>query len=57
MPGGGGDLTVTWSVTVVKDEGAASTGYAYFPRDASRHNITLLNPRSEVFYFPLKGAP
>jgi|GEM_PF-903422 len=57
MPSGGGDLTVTWSVTIAKDEGAASNGFAYFPRDASRHNVILLSPRSDVFYFPLKGAP
>lgn len=57
MPSGGGDLSITWAVTVAKDEGAAANAFAYFPRDASRHNVTLLSPRSEVFYFPFKGAP
>ena len=57
VPPGGGDVDVSWSVTVARDDGPSSGTGAYFVRDASRHNITLLSPTSNTFTFVLKGAP
>ncbi len=55
IPSGGGDLTVSWSVTIVKDEGSISSGGAY-AADGHRHKVIPLSPRSNIFSFPLKGA-
>lgn len=57
IPSGGGDISVTWNVTIVRDDGPASSGGSYFAVDGSRHNITLLGPVSKTVYFILKGAP
>lgn len=55
IPSGAGDLTVSWSVTIVKDAGVIPTGGAY-AMDGSRHKVLPLSPVSQVVSFPLKGA-
>ena len=57
IPGGGGDLSVFWSVIVARNDGQAESGGFYFPVDGTRHKVTFLSPGSTTFYFPLKGAP
>lgn len=48
------DTTVSWYVTVVKDNGAAPSG-AVGPGGA-RHRVTPLSPPSSPAQFPLKGS-
>jgi hypothetical protein len=55
VPSGAGDLTVFWSVTIVKDDGVIASGGAY-ASDGTRHKVLPLSPISQVVSFPLKGA-
>lgn len=55
IPSGGGDLTVSWSVTIVRDDGPTTSGGAY-AADGRRHKVIPISPRSSIFSFPLKGA-
>lgn len=55
IPRGGGDLTVSWSVTIVRDEGPTPSGGAY-AADGSRHKVIPISPRSSIYSFPLKGV-
>lgn len=54
VPSGAGDLTVFWSVTIVKEAGVIASGGAY-AADGSRHKVLPLSPVSQVVSFPLKG--
>ncbi len=55
VPSGAGDLTVFWSVTIVKEAGVIATGGAY-ASDGTRHKVLPLSPASQVVSFPLKGT-
>ncbi|MCL5951511.1 MAG: hypothetical protein M1132_07295 [Chloroflexi bacterium] len=48
------DVTVNWTVTVVKDAGKASTGAQ--ASDGTRHKTIPLSPTSARAQFPLKGS-
>ncbi len=48
------NVTVTWWVTVVRDDGKAGSGA--FGADGSRHKTTPLSPSSNHVEFPLKGG-
>jgi hypothetical protein len=54
IPSGSGDLTVSWSVTIVKEAGVIASGGAYAV-DGTRHKVLPLSPGSQVVSFPLKG--
>ncbi len=55
IPSGAGDLTVSWSVTIVKDGEVIPSGGSYAV-DGRRHRVFPISPRSQIVSFPLKGA-
>jgi hypothetical protein len=56
-PPGGGDVTITWSVWIARDDGPGAKGDAYYWLDGSRRKYTLLSPQSATGYATLRGAP
>jgi hypothetical protein len=50
--------TVSWYVTVVRDDGPGGTpaAGAFYATDGQRHKVTPLSPRSSTYSFPLNGG-
>ncbi|MBI3914508.1 MAG: hypothetical protein HY327_10050 [Chloroflexi bacterium] len=47
LPNPSGDTTVSWFITIVRDDGLAA--------DGAHHKFTPLSPPSDLFSFPFKG--